>query len=538
MTGPRSGDGLAVSVSRRDFLKRTALIGGAAVAPPFLAACGSGGKVVSGGSPARSTGGATGTIVGGLGYNITELDPHIGSDVSTFVNSWHVFESLIDIDPVTRRIMPVLASGEPEQISDKVWRIKIRDGATFHDGSPVKASDVVFSLNRIKDPKTASLYAQYVDFIATAKAVDGQTVEFRLKYPSTLLRDRLVLVKVVPEAIVSKNPKALSRRPVGTGPFSFADLQTNDHMTFKRFEGYNGPKVARVRSVKIRVIEEVGSRLAALRAGEVHAIEDPAYRDIASLGSTGDLAAKSIPSFNQTIIIFNCSKPPFDDKRARQAVMYGIDRDALAKDVFLDNAEVATSYIPQGYPGYAKPSRSYAYDPATAKELLAAAGHATGLSFELMVNSISWIGAQAPFVKQQLQGAGMTAQIRQGQSSALFDRVAKGDFQAFLTSTDTSILGADPDLWLRWIFYGDFPKQYTYWETPQTKQVEGMLDAAVRSTDESERNRLWAKVQDVTWEEACCPTLHHRHQPTGWSKKLQHYEPLSTAGLYFAGSSL
>jgi peptide/nickel transport system substrate-binding protein len=521
----------AQNLDRRQFLRSAAALGAAAGLPGLLAACG--GSDPAGTSPgAPTSGGASqGTVTGGLSYNIAELDPAIGADISTFTSNWHVYEGLVDFDPVTHELNPALAAAEPEQVSETIYRAKLRDGATFHDGAPVRASDVVFSFERVKDPKTASLYAPFIEFIDQVRAVDERTVEFELAYPTTLVNSRLAVVKIVPEKHARK-PKALSLHPIGTGPYAFVEVQANDHMTWKRYGKYNGPKKAGAGEITIRTMQEASARLAALRAGEIETMEDPAYRDLASLGSTDGLTSKAIPGFNQTIIMFNCAKPPFDDKRVRQAMMYAIDREALLKEVYLDNAEIATSFLPRDWEGYAQPSVTYTYDPEKARSLLADAGHADGLDFELQVNAVSWIAPQGAFVKDQLAQGGLRATLRVGQSAALFDRVTRGAYQAFLTSTDPSTLASDADVQLRWIFSGNIAENFLYWKTPEAARVTKLLNDATRLADTGKRDELWAEVQQIVWEEAPCPSLHQRFQPTAWQQSLSGYQPLGTGGLY------
>jgi peptide/nickel transport system substrate-binding protein len=513
-------------IGRRSFLQRSIAIGALVGLPSsVLAACGGGGRVVG------TTAAATATAIGAFSHAFGELDPHIGVDQTTFTVGWHVYEGLMNLNPVSRAVELGLAAAEPEKVSDTLYRIGLRPGAVFHDGTPVKASDVVFSFERIRDPKTASFYAPYLTFIDTIRAVDDATVEIKLNRPFALFRDRLIFIRVVPEAVVVANAKALSLKPVGTGPYAFVELAANDHITMKRFAKYDGREVGPYQTITLRSMEDVSARLAALRSDEVGVMEDPADRDLASLGKTGGIQTASKPGFNQTLLLFNHAHKPFDDPRVRQALMYAIDREALVKAVYDGHATVADSLIPSTYPGYAKPSTVYGYDPERAKSLLAAAGQ-SDLAFELMVNSLSYIGAQAPFIKEQMAAAGINAKLRLGDSQALFARVTGGQYSAFITPSDTSIFGQDPDLWLRYVYSGAFAKQFLYWDTPETKQVQKLLDGALY-VSKPQQLAAWAKIQDIVAEQAVCPSLIHRAQPTAWHDSLPKFQPVNTTGLYF-----
>ncbi|WP_318597868.1 ABC transporter substrate-binding protein [Conexibacter stalactiti] len=522
------------SIGRRSFLQRGAAVGTLAVLPTsLLAACGSGGETVGGTTAGGSGGAAVADAIGGFSHNFREMDPHVGVDVTTYTVGWHVHEGLMDLNPVTREVELGLAAADPEEVRENVWQVRLRDGATFHDGTPVRASDVVFSFERIRNPETASFFISYLDFIRSARAVDDTTVEFTLRQPFALFRNRLIFIRVVPEAIVARDARAMSTRPVGTGPYAFVELAANDHITLRRAARYSGPKRAPYGTITLRAMEDISARLAALRASEIGVMEDPADRDLDSLARQSGIRTTSEPGFNQTILMFNHARRPFDDKRVRQAIMYGLDREALVRSVYAGNGSVAESLIPSTYPGFARPSTVYTYDPERARALLAEAGHDGGLDFELMVNSLSYIGEQGPFIKEQLAAAGLNANLRMGDSSALFERVSAGEYGAFITVSDTSVFGQDPDLWLRYIYSGAFARQFLYWDTPQTREVLRLLDGALYETDEAKQQAAWARIQGIVAEEAVCPSLIHRSQPTAWRDSLAGFQPINTTGLYF-----
>ncbi|MDO8187099.1 ABC transporter substrate-binding protein [Conexibacter sp. JD483] len=523
------------AIGRRSFLQRGAMVGALVALPSTaLAACGSGGEAVGGASTGGSGGAAApAEAVGGFSHNFREMDPHVGVDVTTYTVGWHVHEGLMDLNPVTREVELGLAAADPEEVRENVWHVRLRDGATFHDGTPVRASDVVFSFERIRNPETASFFISYLDFIGSARAVDDTTVEFVLRQPFALFRNRLIFIRVVPQAIVSRDARAMSTRPVGTGPYAFVELAANDHITLRRNGSYNGPKKGSYATIRLRAMEDISARLAALRASEIGVMEDPADRDLPSLGKQSGIRTASEKGFNQTILMFNHSRRPFDDTRVRQAIMYGIDRDALVRTVYAGNGTVAESMIPADYPAFARPSTIYTYDPERARALLAQAGHGDGLDFELMVNSLSYIGEQGPFIKEQLAKAGINANLRMGDSSALFERVSAGDYSAFITISDVSVFGEDPDLWLRYFHTGAFARQFLYWQGAQQREVQGLLDGALYETDTTKQQAAWTRVQELLAAEAVCPTLIHRSQPTAWRDSLGGFQPINTTGLYF-----
>lgn len=172
----------SAGVERRTFLRYTSAVGAAAAITASLSACGGPSSTADG---TAGKGDGNGLIEAGLSYPLsTGFDPMITSGATPYAANMHIFEGLVDLDPATLVARPALATEMPKKINATTYRATLRKGATFHDGSAVTADDVVFSFERILDPKNASLMAQFVPFIDTVKAVDAGTVEFKLKYPS------------------------------------------------------------------------------------------------------------------------------------------------------------------------------------------------------------------------------------------------------------------------------------------------------------------------------------------------------------------
>lgn len=520
----RSETQVPPAAARRTVLKAAGLGGLALLAPGGLAACG--------GDKAARGGATSGSMIGGLGYNVsTKFDPALATDVVTISVNNHLHEALVTLDPVTRSLSAGLATAMPSATGTTV-PISLRE-ARFHDGSPVKASDVVASFKHVQDPATNSPLAKYIDFLHDVRAKDDKTVEFSLAYPTNLLASRLALIRIVPEAALAKGAAAFEAHPIGCGPYQFVEFAPNDHVTLERFTGYTGARAGGPKQAVFRIMLDGSSRVAALRSKQVAMIDDLPYQDAATLGKASGVRTAMVQSVMQTIMMCNCAKAPFDDRRVRQALLWAIDRDAIAKNVFLGNCEIATSIVPQNHPAYSRPSTVYGYDPAKARELLAAAGHPNGLDVELQVNSLGWIAPQGTLIQQSAAKAGFRIKLNVGQTAGLFKNVAAGDYQAFLTPTDPSVFGYDGDAVLRYVYTGSFAKQFTYWQTPAAKQVASLLAEAQRSGNATQRE-LWARMQQIAADEAPAMTVHFKRQGTGWLPATAGaaFRPLPTPGMY------
>ncbi len=190
---------------RRSFLKRVGALGAAAVGlPPALAACSAGPESTNDTGDGGS--GKDRTLTAVIGYgNDGSWDPTQTASAFAMAANHHIYEGLLDTDPITRVPYPALATALPGDPSATTWRFTLRSGATFHDGRPVTADDVAFVFDRILDPKTQTLakgfFAPWLDSVRT---VDARTVELRLKFPFPDGLARLTLAKVMPQHVFSR----------------------------------------------------------------------------------------------------------------------------------------------------------------------------------------------------------------------------------------------------------------------------------------------------------------------------------------------
>jgi peptide/nickel transport system substrate-binding protein len=239
--------------------------------------------------------------------------------------------------------------------------------------------------------------------------------------------------------------------------------------------------------------------------------------------------------------LFHCGRPPFDDVRARQAVMYAIDRDSITQTSFFGQAEpVWGSEIPAEDPDHAATRTTYRFDPDHARRLLAAAGHdGSPVPVDLLVGSnLEYLASQAPVIEENLRAVGFAPNIVPGELESLYSRVAEGSYHLFLMKGDTSALGVtDAEFALRWIFYGNLARQFMFWNGDPLVRVEALLDQALVAPDETTRRAVLAEVQELVQEEVPIGRLHRANQLTGWSEKLVGFRPAPVPGFVLDGVS-
>lgn len=523
------------SVDRRGFLRMVGAVSAATAITGSLAACG-GPSSTTGSSGGGSAPNADGVIEAGISYALsTGFDPMTSSGATPVAANMHVFEGLVDLDPVTRQPYPALAGAMPQQVDATTYRATLREGATFHDNSPVTADDVVFSFTRILDPANASLLVQFLPFLHSVRAVDPSTVEFELAYPFPLFQTRISVVKIVPKKIVQADEKAFDAKPVGSGPWRLTEATRQDKITFRRWDAYNGPRPARAAAMNWRLISDNTARVSAMVSGRVEAIEDVPYVDVASL--KGKVSTQSVLSFGNLFLMFNHARKPFDDKRVRQALHYALDVDRIVTTAMYGQGIASTSYLQPSHPDYHRAATVYSHDPGKAKALLAEAG-ATGLSVTLLTTNTGWVSDIAPVIKESWDAIGVHTRLDVGESSGQYAKVDAGSFQVMAAPGDPSVFGNDVDLLLRWFFGAGVwtTKRFRWAGSPADLQVRGLLDQAARASDQSTRSRLWGQAIDVIADQAVLYPIVHRKLPTAWNPgKLTGFKPLPTTGLSFLG---
>src|SRR5690625_2631667 len=162
-----------------------------------------------------------GTIRAGISYELgtNGYDPMTTSAALTVAVNWHTLEGLTELDPATGEPYNALAADGLDEVDETTYTAPLRDGAVFHDGTPVTADDVVFSFDRVLDPDNTPRDGQCIPIVGSADASDDTTAQLRLASPVGVLEARAAVAKIVPQAAVEEGLDALAANPCGTGPY-------------------------------------------------------------------------------------------------------------------------------------------------------------------------------------------------------------------------------------------------------------------------------------------------------------------------------
>lgn len=340
-----------------------------------------------------------------------------------------VYDPLLDYDLTTYEVVPALIESYDVSADGLTWTLNVRQGVTFHDGSPMTAADVVWSFEQALVPE-ATRTAPLLSFVESVEAVDDATVRLTLSQPDQLLSHTMIDIRVTPSGHTDYNGN-----PIGTGPFKFVSWDPNRQLTYERNDDYWVDGLPYLDALEIRTVPDSSVLVIQLINGEIDFISSAPFGQIAQLVNGGMVTA--VPPDDRAMgfydIILNTQREPFDDPRVRQALSYALNREALVRSLF-GYATVQSNPIPRSSPAFAEDALNYdVRDVERARELLAEAGYPDGVAFEMFVHrtgALEWdTGAQV--IQQSAAEAGFTVNIRGVDIGTWVDFIfGQKDFQA------------------------------------------------------------------------------------------------------------
>lgn len=491
--------------------------------------------------PVAAQSGVARTLTAAVAYEGSDPNP-IGTSSGVFLAAgWHVFEGLYELNMHTYRAECGLAADAPVQIDDLEYEVTLREDTVFSDGSPLTSADVVNAFERNGE---SDLYGAFLSFITAVSAPDERTVRFKLNAPmGSVLQERLALVRVFPATLTDEE---LATKPVGSGPWCYETINAADggRISFTANHRYTGPWPATCERMEWSVLLDDTRRTDELIDKDVMVMEAaPVVRaeELADAGAT----VEWVPGFNLPFLMFNCEKPPFDDVRVRQALLYAIDVDSLIGTYMAGHARAATSLLPDYFRHYHRAATVYSYDPEKARKLLAEAG-VDELALTLRAND-NWVSTLAPAIAEDWKAVGVTAEVVLLDTPALFADLSTEPeagtllpFDVVLSPGDPSCFGNDADLIISW-WYGDnvWTRARSRWATtPAFAEMAELLAEARSKTSEDEQQPLWNQCFDIIAAEVPLYPLFHRETATAWwTAQLDDYDPISATGLNFLGTT-
>lgn len=364
--------------------------------------------------------------------DITTLDPNRAFEVVNDIVAMNLFDPLLRFDR-HMTIQPSLAE-RWENPGERIWRLHLRAGVRFHDGTPLSADDVVFTIRRVLAHPESELYPFFAGVVRRIEAPDAATVEIETEQPTPLLT-RLSFVYILPKSRLEKEgDETFFRHPVGTGPYRFVGWTRGERVDLTAFEDYwaGRPPVAAAAFLSIAEPEERWKLVDSRRPAIV--LEGPRV-GWEQHRSDRKLTLIARPSLTVSYLGINVApRPgnPLADLSVRQAIRLAVDLKELLRRGASGHGFPATQYVPPDVVGYNPALKAPARDLAEARRLLARAGHPGGLDLTLDTQT----APQTPLIQElvaQLAEASIRVTPRFWSKDEFFGRIDRGESDLHLT---------------------------------------------------------------------------------------------------------
>ena len=444
--------------------------------------------------------GPKGELVIGTEAETSSLDPMKAWVTYGLIVSRLLYDAPISFGP-NGELTPALAE-KWEIIDDNTWRFHLRKDAKFHNGYPVLAEDVKFTVERIQDPANKCRFrTRYANF-KEVKVIDDHTFDIITKSPDSLLPNRVAFfVRVVSKKWVQENGKnPFAKTAMGTGPFKFVSWSRKDRMVLEANPDYylGAPKVKRV---VIRPIPEMAARMAELRAGGIQIATHVAPFLIPQLEKDPNLNIQKVPASRTLFMVMNTRDvEELKNPLVRQALNYAIDKKGIISGIMSGLGNPVGLPAPPTVAGVDKSIAPYEYNPAKAMELLKKAGYADG--FELNVYSPSGRYPMdkevAQAIADQLSQVGIKAKLKVMETQKYFRTYIKHKMKG-IALIGFGYAYADQDSMVNFLLSN---ATYSYFTYP------GMDEMVAKMRSELNREKRYQtahEIQRITHEK--CPML-------------------------------
>jgi peptide/nickel transport system substrate-binding protein len=424
---------------------------------------------------------------------VPNVDPYYNTLRAGLVLAHHVWDCLVDRDPDTFQIKPLLATSW-RQVDGTTIDFTLRQGVTFQDGSPFSADDVVYTINTVISDKQVSVPSNY-SYLAGAEKIDELHVRVKLKrvFPAALEYLAMTL-PIWPKAYRQQvGADGYARAPIGTGPYRITRIDGASEIDLERYDNYfpNGPKgKPAIRFIRIAEVADASAELAALLDGQADWIWNFNPDQFENIASQPTLQALRSESMRVAYLSMDAAgrtgaDNPLTKLAVRQAIAHAINRQSIARQLVQGASRVLDApCYPTQFGCDVSMAVRYSYDPAKSKQLLADAGYPNGFSTELVTFLLpQWVEA----IQNYLQAVGIFVRVTQLQTNVAVQRSMSGQNPLYLASWGSYSIN-DVSAFLPYFFSGG-DEDYT-----RDPKVEKLVEKGGSTVDPDERRDDYAQA--------------------------------------------
>jgi peptide/nickel transport system substrate-binding protein len=488
-----------------------------------------------------------GTLVRRLESDVVTINP---VTVSTIYDRWvveYLFTPLIYLD---QDLQPIPGLAESWDVSEdgRLYRFELNEKATFSDGTPVRASDVLFTLQKIVDPKSEAVQIvgafEHLDLTKT-KVVDDHTIEIAFREPLASQLIRFNDVNVIPAHVYGKGNfrDDYNLTAVGSGPYRLVKREPGKEIVIERREDFWGQKPP-LQRVVFKVMGDLGMGWSALRRGDIdetRMASDVWFRESSNRELAKTIDLKRFYTLSYNFIAWNGRDPVLGDKRIRRALTMCIPIEAVIQQLAHGTARAMTGpFTPDdfAYNPTVPPTR---YDLEGARQLFTTAGwldsnkdgvldkRGKPLKLELLIMSGSAATNQfAQMMQAEMKKVGVDLEIATVDPPIAIQRILGGNYQAAYMGFD---LDNDPDPF-NVLHSSQFPprgQNFVFYRNPE---VDRLIDAARRELDRSKRKDMYWRIHEIVAEDQPYTWVMQVSSKWGLSKRVRGVELSRGYGLF------
>ncbi len=462
----------------------------------------------------------------------TSLDPRIGVDVQSEHIGSLIFDSLVHKN-AHFNLDPWLATSweTPDPLT---YRFHLRTDVHFHNGKPLTATDVKYTLDSMRDGTVITAKAGALAHIDHVDAPDAATVVIHLKQPDAALLWNLSdgAIGIIPAG----SGRDFAFHPIGSGPFRFVSQLQDDEVIIERNESSWQPRPAIAR-IRFAVVPDAITRALELEKGSADVCINCLTADMVSaLAKRPNLEVESGPGTNLNYISFNTQDSVLRDLRVRQAIAYAMNRPLIISSLWRDRAQLAESLLPPQHWAWTGDVQQYPYDPAKANALLDAGGWKRGndgVRFHLTMKTSTDETSRllAMILQQQLRDIGIALEVRSFEFATFYSDISKGAFQMYTLRW----LGGneDPDIFGYAYDSHRFPPRGANRGRYVNAVLDGLIKEAAMSSDQALRRADYVKVQQILAAELPSINLWYLDAVLVHTRRLQNIQISSSGNFDF-----
>jgi len=446
------------------------------------------------------------------------LNPITATDVYSEMVFSLVMETLLEMDLATQELVPLLAERYEISPDKLVFTFYLRKNVFWQDGKPFNADDVIYSFERIMDPKvdSAHLRVYYLDCVE-AKKLDDYTVRFRWRVPYFKSLEMLGGLPIVPKHILDDgtdfNAHPFGRALIGTGPYQMVSWETGKRIELVRNKDYWG-KPGYFERIIFKIITDDNVSLQVFNQGGIDLVGLTPIQWLKQTNYSGFLKrankiAYDYPQFGY--IGWNLRRPPFDDKKVRKAMTMLLNRDAILKNIYFCLGKVVSGPVYINTPYYDHSIQPLAYDPAQAKQLLTEAGwidqnqdgirekQGKDFRFELLIPAGNENAEKlATIFKEDLKKAGIEMSIRMLEWSVFLKNLNEWKFDACMLGW---AMDANTDLYQIWHSSLADIKASSNHIGYKNPEVDRLIEQARKEFDKEKRVQMYHQIHRIIAED-------------------------------------